>query len=77
MGDPRRPRRTYSTPRSPWRSDQLAQELYLVGSYGLRNKRELYKAQSQLSSIESRRGTSWPLPRSSAPGRRASFSTAF
>ena len=51
MGDPRRPRRTYSTPRSPWRSDQLAQELYLVGSYGLRNKRELYKAQSQLSSI--------------------------
>jgi len=51
MGDPRRPRRTYSTPRSPWSSDQLAQELYLVGSYGLRNKRELYKAQSQLSSI--------------------------
>lgn len=51
MGDPRRPRRTYSKPRSPWRSDQLAQELYLLGSYGLRNKRELWKAQSQLSSI--------------------------
>jgi len=51
MGDPRRPRRTWSTPRSPWRSDQLAQELYLLGSYGLRNKRELWKAQSQLSSI--------------------------
>ncbi len=51
MGDPRRPRRTYSKPRSPWRSDQLAQELYLVGSYGLRNKRELWKAQSALSSI--------------------------
>ena len=51
MGDPRRPRRTYSTPRSPWRSDQLAQELYLLGSYGLRNKRELWRAQSQLSSI--------------------------
>jgi small subunit ribosomal protein S4 len=51
MGDPRRPRRTYTKPRSPWRSDQLAQELYLLGSYGLRNKRELWKAQSQLSSI--------------------------
>lgn len=51
MGDPRRPRRTYSKPRSPWRSDQLAQELYLVGSYGLRNKRELWKAYTQLSSI--------------------------
>ncbi len=51
MGDPRRPRRTYSTPRSPWRSDQLAQELYLLGTYGLRNKRELWKAYTQLSSI--------------------------
>jgi len=51
MGDPRRPRRTFSKPKSPWRSDQLAQELYLLGSYGLRNKRELWKAQTQLSSI--------------------------
>jgi small subunit ribosomal protein S4 len=51
MGDPRRPRRTYSKPKSPWRSDQLAQELYLVGSYGLRNKRELWKAYTALSSI--------------------------
>ena len=51
MGDPRRPRKTFSKPRSPWRSDQLAQELYLLGSYGLRNKRELWKAQTALSSI--------------------------
>lgn len=51
MGDPRRPRRTFSKPRSPWRSDQLAQELYLLGSYGLRNKRELWRAQTALSSI--------------------------
>ena len=51
MGDPRRPRRTFSKPRSPWRSDQLAQELYLLGIYGLRNKRELWKAQTELSAI--------------------------
>jgi small subunit ribosomal protein S4 len=51
MGDPRRPRRTFSKPRSPWRSEQLAQELYLVGTYGLRNKRELWKAQTALSGI--------------------------
>ncbi len=51
MGDPRRPRRTFSKPRSPWRSDQLAQELYLLGSFGLRNKRELWKAYTALSSI--------------------------
>jgi small subunit ribosomal protein S4 len=51
MGDPRRPRKTFSKPKSPWRSEQLAQELYLLGTYGLRNKRELWKAQGQLSEI--------------------------
>jgi small subunit ribosomal protein S4 len=51
VGDPRSPRKKFSKPRSPWRSDQLAQELYLVGSYGLRNKRELWKAQTALSAI--------------------------
>lgn len=51
MGDPKKPRKKYSRPKSPWRSDQLAQELYLVGTYGLRNKRELWKAQTQLSKI--------------------------
>jgi len=51
MGDPKSPRKTYSKPHSPWRSDQLAQELYLLGTYGLRNKRELWKAQAELSSI--------------------------
>jgi small subunit ribosomal protein S4 len=51
MGDPKRPRKTFSKPKSPWRSDQLAQELYLLGTYGLRNKRELWKAQGELSEI--------------------------
>src|SRR5713226_2697924 len=51
MGDPKKPRKRYTRPRSPWRSDQLAQELYLLGIYGLRNKKELWRAQSQLSSI--------------------------
>ena len=51
MGDPKKPRKKYSTPRNPWSSDQLAQELYLVGTYGLRNKRELWKAQTELSRL--------------------------
>ncbi len=51
MGDPKKPRKTYSRPRSPWRVDQLAQELYLLGTFGLRNKRELWKSQTQLSSV--------------------------
>ena len=29
----------------------MAQELYLLGTFGLRNKRELWKAQTQLSSV--------------------------
>jgi small subunit ribosomal protein S4 len=51
MGDPKKPRKTFSRPKNPWRSEQLAQELYLVGTYGLRNKRELWKTQSQLSEV--------------------------
>src|SRR5579864_5903189 len=51
MGDPKKPRKTYSRPKNPWRSEQLAQELYLVGTYGLRNKRELWKTQGELSNI--------------------------
>ena len=51
MGDPKKARKKYSRPRSPWRADQLAQELYLLGTFGLRNKRELWKAQTKLSSV--------------------------
>ena len=51
MGDPKRSRKGYSRPKSPWRTDQLAQELYLLGTFGLRNKRELWKVQTQLSSV--------------------------
>ncbi|MDG6938290.1 MAG: 30S ribosomal protein S4 [Nitrososphaerota archaeon] len=51
MGDPKKSRKQYSRPRSPWRADQLAQELYLLGTFGLRNKRELWKAQTQLSRV--------------------------
>ncbi|MEM3437719.1 MAG: 30S ribosomal protein S4 [Nitrososphaerales archaeon] len=51
MGDPKKPRKKYSTPKHPWRSDQLSQELYIIGTYGLRNKRELWKAHTELSRI--------------------------
>jgi small subunit ribosomal protein S4 len=51
LGDPKKARKRYSRPRNPWRADQLAQELYLVGNFGLRNKRELWKAETGLSSM--------------------------
>src|SRR6266704_816898 len=51
MGDPRKPRKAYQTPRHPWRKDQLEEELPLVGEYGLRNKRELRGHETELSQI--------------------------
>lgn len=51
MGDPRKPKNKYTTPRHPWSADQLSSELFLLGSYGLRNKRELWRAETELSRI--------------------------
>ncbi len=51
MGDPRKPHKAYETPRHPWRKDQLEEELHLVGEYGLRNKRELRRHETDLSQI--------------------------
>ncbi|MGI0090862.1 MAG: 30S ribosomal protein S4 [Nitrososphaerales archaeon] len=51
MGDPKKPRKKFTPPRNPWQSDQLSQELFLLGTYGLRNKRELWRAQTRLSNF--------------------------
>lgn len=49
MGDPKKQRRKYDTPRFPWRKDILQEELKLVGTYGLRNKHELWRSETMLS----------------------------
>ena len=51
MGDPKKPKNQYKKPRRPWSSDQLMAELQILGTYGLRNKQELWKAQTELSRI--------------------------
>ncbi len=51
MGDPRKARKAYATPRHPWRKEQLEEELRLLGEYGLRNKRELRHHETMLSEI--------------------------
>ncbi|MEM1989944.1 MAG: 30S ribosomal protein S4, partial [Candidatus Bathyarchaeia archaeon] len=51
MGDPKKPKKKYESPRFPWRSDILQNELVLLGQYGLRNKRELWRAKTMLSKI--------------------------
>jgi small subunit ribosomal protein S4 len=49
MGDPKKQRKKYETPRFPWRTDILQAELKLQGQYGLRNKHELWRAKTTLS----------------------------
>ena len=51
MGDPKKQRKKYEAPKHPWRIDQLEAELKLVGEYGLRNKRELWRYKTMLSKI--------------------------
>ena len=49
MGAPKKQRKKYETPRFPWRKDVLQEELKLLGQYGLRNKRELWRHGTMLS----------------------------
>jgi len=46
MGDPKFPRKSYDTPSHPWKGDRIKEEAELVKKFGLKNKRELWKAKS-------------------------------
>jgi len=49
MGDPKKQRKKFETPRFRWRKDILQEELKLIGQYGLRNKHELWRHKTMLS----------------------------
>ncbi len=49
MGDPKKQRKKFDTPRFAWRKDVLQEELKLLGQYGLRNKHELWRLKTTLS----------------------------
>lgn len=49
MGDPKKQRKKYVTPRDRWSKDRLEEELKLLGQYGLRNKHELWHQKTELS----------------------------
>jgi len=46
MGDPKFSRRKYDTPAHPWEGDRIKEENELLMKYGLKNKRELWRAKS-------------------------------
>lgn len=51
MGDIRRIKKKWKSPRHPWRTETLRSELELIGKYGLRNKRELWITRTLLRNI--------------------------
>jgi small subunit ribosomal protein S4 len=54
MGDPKKKHKLYTTPRHPYDTARLGEELKLLGVYGLRNKRELWRIRTELSTMRRR-----------------------
>jgi small subunit ribosomal protein S4 len=48
MGKPKFSRKKYETPSHPWQEDRIKEENELIKKYGLKNKREVWKAQTVL-----------------------------
>lgn len=51
MGDPKLPRRAWRKPKRPLNYDLKMDELKLLGQFGLKTKRELWKARTELSRV--------------------------
>ncbi|MFA5106153.1 MAG: 30S ribosomal protein S4 [Candidatus Micrarchaeia archaeon] len=51
MGDPRRLKTKYETPRKQWDTDRISTESKLVSEYGLKNIRELWVALAELKKV--------------------------
>jgi small subunit ribosomal protein S4 len=54
VGDPKKQHKKYTTPRVPYDTETFMEELKLLGAYGLRNKRELWRARTKLSTLRRR-----------------------
>ena len=51
MGDPKTPRRVWKRPKRPLNYDLMMDELKILGTFGLKTKRELWKTQTELSRV--------------------------
>lgn len=48
MGDPKFSRRSYDTPSHPWQGERIKAEVEVVREFGLKNKTEVWKAETTL-----------------------------
>lgn len=48
MGDPKKQHKKYETPSHPWQLDRIQRESKIVARYGLKNHREVWKAEGRL-----------------------------
>jgi len=62
VGDPRKPRKKWEGPKHPWIKDRLMKEVELVGKYGLKNKRELWIAETLARKLRHRARNLLALP---------------
>ncbi|WP_456370546.1 30S ribosomal protein S4 [Geoglobus sp.] len=74
MGDPKKPKKKYTTPTKPWDRVRLEREAPLVIKYGLRNKRELWRFQNLLRKY--RRVARDLLAKVNYPGREGELAKA-
>ena len=48
MGDPKKQRKKFSSPSQRWEKERIDREKNLIKEYGLKNKKEIWKAESRL-----------------------------
>ena len=48
MGDPKFPSKHYNTPSHPWQKVRIEEERAMVHQYGLKNKREIWRANTKV-----------------------------
>lgn len=51
MGDPKFSRKTYDTPSHPWQGERIKAEVEVVRAFGLKNKTEVWKAETTLRNL--------------------------
>ncbi|MEK6922573.1 MAG: 30S ribosomal protein S4 [Nanoarchaeota archaeon] len=52
MGDPKKPKNKFSRPSHPWQGKRIEDEKKIVNDYGLKNKQEVWRAESFLKKLK-------------------------